>query len=135
MIFVCSSYLYWVLTFLAYNDEKHRNQGQIQQPCRILDEVIRNFLPFPITARRSILNMVEFLEPSLKTLACTKSSSVSCESQSFLIISKCSHKKSLCFSLLLFKTWWSTSEKPFRLLLPLVLSVQSMVIQSQNYLW
>ena len=35
--------------------------------------------------------MVEFLEPSLKTLPCTKSSSVSCESQSFLIISKCSH--------------------------------------------
>ena len=43
---------------IVYNDEKRRNQGQIQEPCTILDEAFYKFLQLPI---------VEFLDLSLKT--------------------------------------------------------------------
>ena len=57
----------------------------------------------PIFSKSSISNVAEFLDPSLKTLPCTKASPVSCENQSFFfIILKCCHRKSFCFSLLLF---------------------------------
>ena len=42
-------------------------------------------LPLPIVAKSSILNVAEFLDPSLKTLPCTKTSPVSCENQSFFL--------------------------------------------------
>ena len=36
--------------------------------------------------RSSILNMAKFLDPSLKTSLCTKTSPVSCENQSFFLL-------------------------------------------------
>ena len=41
-------------------------------------------LPLPIVAKSSILNVTEFLDPSLKTSPCTKTSSVSYVNQYFL---------------------------------------------------
>ena len=35
---------------MAYNDDKPRNQGQIQEPCHILDQDLCNFLLLPIFA-------------------------------------------------------------------------------------
>ena len=70
---------------MAYNDEKRRNRGQIQEPCRILDEALCSFLPLPI-AKSSILNVAEVLDSSLKTSPCTKTTPVSCENQSFFLL-------------------------------------------------
>ena len=83
---VCSSYLCWVLKLITYNHEKPRNRGQIQEPCRILDEALCNFIPLAILAKSSILNVAEFLDSSLKTSPCPKTTSVSCENQSFFIL-------------------------------------------------
>ena len=73
-------------------------------------------LPLPIAANSSILNVAEFLDPSLKTLPFMKTSKFF-----FLIISKCCHfyQKPLCFSLLLFTLWWRVFKQPFRQLLQL----------------
>ena len=60
-----------MLNLIAYDDEKRRNQVQIQEPCRILDE--------------ALLNVEEFLDPSLKTSPCTKTSMFSCEYQFFFL--------------------------------------------------
>ena len=84
--FVCSSYLYCMLKFIAYDDGKRRSQGQIQEPRRISDEVLCNFLPLPIVAKSSILSVVGFLDPSLKTSPDTKTSPVSCENLSFFLV-------------------------------------------------
>ena len=71
--------------------------------------------------KSSILNMAKFLDPSLKTSPCTKTSPVSCKNQSFFIILKYCHlnRKSLCFSVLLFTVRWSIFDQPFRRLPPL----------------
>ena len=42
-------------------------------------------LPLPVVAKSSILNVAEFLDPSLKTLPCTEPSLASCENQYFLL--------------------------------------------------
>ena len=42
-------------------------------------------LPLPVVAKSSILNVAEFLDPSLKTLPCTEPSPASCENQYFLL--------------------------------------------------
>ena len=75
-----------MLKLIAYNDEKRRNQGLIQEPYRILDEAHYNFLPLPIVGKRSILNVAEFLDLSLKTSPCTESCPVTCESHSFFLL-------------------------------------------------
>ena len=73
-------------------------------------------MPIPIVAKSSILDVGESLGPSVKTMPCTKPSPDSCGNQFFSIISKCCHFywNSLCFSLLLFKVWWSIFGEPFR---------------------
>ena len=43
-------------------------------------------LSLPILAKSSILNVAEFLGPSLQTLPCTKTSSVLCGNQSFFLL-------------------------------------------------
>ena len=43
-------------------------------------------LLLPIVAKSSILNVAEFLDPSLKTLPCTKTSPVSCDNQCFFLL-------------------------------------------------
>ena len=40
----------------------------------------------PIVSKSSILNVAEFLDSSLKTSPCTKTSPVSCENQSFFLL-------------------------------------------------
>ena len=75
-----------MLKLITYNDEKHINQGQIQEPCCILDEALYNFLPLPIVGKSSILNVAEFLDLSLKTLPCTETSPVSCENLPFFLL-------------------------------------------------
>ena len=67
-------------------DEKRRNQGQIEEPCRISDRADCNFLPLPIVAKRSILNVAEFLDPFLETSPCTKTTPVLYENQSFFLL-------------------------------------------------
>ena len=47
-----------MLKLIACNDEKRRNQGQIQEPY----EALCNFLPLPIVTKSSILNVAEFLD-------------------------------------------------------------------------
>ena len=71
---------------IAYNDEICRNQGLIQEPCHILDEALYNFLPLPIHGNRSILNVAEFPDLSLKTLPCMETSTVLCENLSFFLL-------------------------------------------------
>ena len=71
---------------IAYNDRKRRSQGLIQESCRILDEAHYNFLQLPIVGKRSILNVAEFLDLSLKTSPCTESCPVTCESHSFFLL-------------------------------------------------
>ena len=75
-----------MLKLIPYNYKKHRNQGQIQKPCFILDEALCNFLPLPVVAKSSLLNVAEFLDSSLKTSPCTKTSPVLCENQSFFLL-------------------------------------------------
>ena len=75
-----------VLKFMAYHDETRRNQPQIQEPCCISDEALCNFLPLPIVAKSSILNVAEFLDPPMKTSPCKKTSPVSCKNQSFFLL-------------------------------------------------
>ena len=64
-------------------------RGRSKEPCRIFDEALNNFLPLPVVRKGSILNVVEFLDLSLKTWPCAETSPVSCERVFFLIISKC----------------------------------------------
>ena len=45
-----------------------------------------NFVPLQIVAKSSILNVKEFLDQFLKTSPCTKTSPISCESQSFFLL-------------------------------------------------
>ena len=71
-----------MLKLIAYNDEKCRNQGQIQEPYKPLC----NFLLLPIVTKCFILNVVEFLDLSLETSPCTKTSLVLCENQSFFLL-------------------------------------------------
>ena len=125
--FVCSLCFYWG-KFIAYNDEKRRNQGHIPKPCGLWEEALCNFLQLLIAAKRSILNMAEFLDLPLETSPCMKISRVSCENQSLL---KCGHlyQNSLCFSV----TFYSTMkyfDQSFRRLLPLSCFYGSI----QNYL-
>ena len=47
------------------------------------DEAFCKFLPIPIVAKKSILNVAEFLDPPLKTLPCMKTSLVLCETSLF----------------------------------------------------
>ena len=61
-------------------------EGQIQEPFRILDDALYNFLPLPIVGKSSVLNVAEVLDMSLKTSLCTEISSVSCENQSFFLL-------------------------------------------------
>ena len=42
-------------------------------------EALCKLLPLPIAAKSSILNVAEFMGPSLKTLPCVKTSPVLCE--------------------------------------------------------
>ena len=91
----------------------------------------------PIAAKSSILNVAEFLDPSLKMLPCTKASPVLCENQSFFLLfwKVATFIENHCFFLLLFTIWWSIFDHLFRLLLPLscFLWIQSTLVQSQNY--
>ena len=43
-------------------------------------------LPLPIVAKSYILNMAEFLDPSLKTSACAKTSPDLCKNQHFFLL-------------------------------------------------
>ena len=63
-----------MLKLIVYDDQKHRNQKEIQESCRILDEVVCQFLPLPIVAKNPNLNAAEFLDPSSRTLPYTKTS-------------------------------------------------------------
>ena len=47
---------------------------------------LRNCLPLSIVAKNSILNVAEFLDPSLKSSPCTKTSPMSCENQHFFLL-------------------------------------------------
>ena len=68
------------------------------------DESLRKFLPLPIVAKSSILNVEEFWIHLWKLCHAWKLVQFHVKPVSFLIISKCGHlyRKSLCFSLLLF---------------------------------
>ena len=129
---VCSSYLYWVLKLIAYNDEELRNQWLIQEPCHILDETFNNFLPLPIAVKSSILNVAEFLDLPLKTLPCTETNPVSCKNQSYYFEMRSPLSKvSITFYNMmkyLYVAFWTFASTI------LFLWTQSMVIQSQNYL-
>ena len=72
-------------------------------------------------AKSSILNEAEFLDPSLKTLPCTKTSRVLCENHSFFLLfwNVATFIKSHCVFLLLCMVWWSIFDQLFRWLLPL----------------
>ena len=78
--------------------------------------------PLPTAARNSILNVVEFLDLSLKTSPCTKTSLVSCKNQScFLLFRNAatfieSHHVFLCYFLQYDEVFF---DQPFRRLLPL----------------
>ena len=52
----------------------------------MLDEALYNFLLLSIIAKSSILAVVEFLDLSLKTLPCKKTSPVFCKNQSFFLL-------------------------------------------------
>ena len=61
-------------------------------------------LPLPVAAKSSILNVAEFLDPSLKTSPYTKTSPVSCENKSFFLFQNVanfieSHCVFLCYFL------------------------------------
>ena len=104
--FVSSSCLYWVLKLIAYNDEKRRTLPHIrEEPYRILDEALYNFLLLPIVGNRYILNVAEFLDLSLKTSPCTETSPILCENQSFFLLFW--NVVAFIKSLLLFTIWWS----------------------------
>ena len=75
-----------MLKLIANNDEKLRNQVHIQDPCRILDEALYNFLPLPIFGKSFILNVVEFLDLSLKISPGTETSLFLWENQSFFLL-------------------------------------------------
>ena len=49
------------------------------------DEALCKFLPLPIVAKNSILNVAEFLDPPLKTSPRMKTSLVSCETSLFFL--------------------------------------------------
>ena len=53
-----------------------------QQHANTTDQWLQT-LPLPTVAKNSFLNRVEFLDPSLKTWPCTKTSLVLCENQVF----------------------------------------------------
>ena len=74
-----------------------------------------------IVVKSSILNVAEFLDPSLKTSPCRKTRPISSENHSFFLLFQniATFIESHCFSLLLFTAWWSIFDKPFRRLLPL----------------
>ena len=78
---------------------KHRNQGQIQELSHIRWSPLQLFT-LPIVAKSSILNVAEFLDPTLKTLSCTKTSPVLCENQPFFLLFQ--HVVTFIKSLLLF---------------------------------
>ena len=91
-------------------------------------------LPLPIVAKSSILNVLEFLDLSLKTSSCTKTSPVLCEFQSFLLLFRnaaifiVSHQVFLCCFLLYDEVFLIVATTI------LFLWIQSMIVQSQCYL-
>ena len=106
---ICSFCFYRVLKFIAYNDEKRRNQGHIQKPCSLSDGVLCIFLLLLIAAKSSILNMAALLDLSLKTLPCMKTSRVLWENQSFWNVGYL-YQYLLCFSVTfcsMVKYFWS----------------------------
>ena len=63
-----------VLKFITCTNEKRRNQGKMEEPCSISAEALCNFLKLLIAAKSSLSDVVEFLDQSLKTSPCTKTS-------------------------------------------------------------
>ena len=88
-------------------------------------------LPLPIAAKISILNVPEFPDPSLKTSPCTKSSPVSCENRSFFLLLRnvTIFIKSHVLKVMYFWSAFLTVSATI-----LFFWIQSMVVQSQNYL-
>ena len=79
-------------------------------------------LSVPILAKSSIWNVAEFLDLSLQTWPCTKTSSVLCGNQSFFLLFRnvATFIESHCvFHCYFFTIWWSVFDQPFRRLLPL----------------
>ena len=100
------------------------------------DEAFYKFLPLPTIAKITILNVVEFLDLPLKTLPFMKASLVSCETSLFLISKCCQlYQKSLFFSVS-FYCMMNYTCSAFQMVATaiLLLWIQSMVVQSQNYL-
>ena len=126
-----------MLKFITYNDRKRRNHGQIQEPCRISDEALCNSLPLPIVAKSSTLNVADFLGPSLKVSPWTKTSPVSCENESFFLLFRniAAFIESHCFSVTFYSTMKYFGEACYTTATTILFSwIQSVVIQSQNYL-
>ena len=87
----------------------------------------------------SILNVVEFLDPPLKTSPCTKNSAASCENQSFLLLFRnvATFIEYRCVFLYYFLQYYevfliSLLDVCYHYILSLW--IQSMVVQSRNYL-
>ena len=90
----------------------------------------------PIVAKSSISDVVEFLDPPLKTLPCTKTSLDLCESQSFFLLFpnvatfiNQSHCALLCYFLQYEEVLLSSLTIATTILF---LWILSMAIQSQN---
>ena len=73
-----------MLKRIACNDEKPINHVKIQEPCRISDEALCNFLPLPVVTKTFIV--AEFLDRSLKTLPYTKTSRFCVKSSLFFLL-------------------------------------------------
>ena len=78
-----------------------------------------------------LLNVAEFLGPSLQTSPSMKTSSVSCGNQSFFFLFRnVATFIESCFVFLcyFFTVWWSFFDQPFRRLLPLSCSYGSLCV-------
>ena len=65
------------------------------------DEALCKFLPIPIVAKNSILNVAEFLDPPLKTSPCLKTGLVLCETSLFLFQNVATFVKSHVLSMVI----------------------------------
>ena len=94
-----------------------------------------NFLPLPIVGKSSILNVAEFLDLSLKTSPCTETSPALSEKQSFFLLFRNvdAFIKSIYFFFYHMIKYFCVAFQTFATSL-LFLWIQSMFIQSQNYL-
>ena len=76
---------------------------------RVATATCKYYFPWAVSPETSISNVAEFLDLSLKTSPCTKTSPVSCEKQSFSLLfwNLATFIEGQCVFLLLLTVWWS----------------------------